>query len=60
MNEPLTGSMTLNGYDFSGNYKPQVQREWLRVQAGAQPLPTDQTKLNYLNFYGNLMKIADQ
>ena len=60
VNEPLTGSMTLNGYDFSGNYKPQVQREWLRVQAGAQPLPTDQTKLNYLNFYGNLMKIADQ
>lgn len=57
--EPITGSLTLDGYDFSGNYKPQIQREWLRTQAGAQPLPTDQLKLNYLNFYGNLMKIAD-
>jgi choline-sulfatase len=57
--EPITGSITADGYDFAGNYKPQVQREWLRVQAGAQPLPTDQLKLNYLNFYGNLMKIAD-
>ncbi len=59
VNEPITGSMTADGYDFSGNYKPQIQREWLRAQVGAQPLPTDQLKLNYLNFYGNLMKIAD-
>ncbi|MDP4682484.1 MAG: sulfatase-like hydrolase/transferase, partial [Cyanobium sp. MAG_255] len=59
VDEPITGSMTAEGYDFSGNYKPQIQREWLRIQAGAQPLPTDELKLNYLNFYGNLMKIAD-
>ena len=59
VDEPITGSFTADGYDFSGNYKPQVQREWLRVQAGGQPLPTDELKLNYLNFYGNLMKIAD-
>jgi hypothetical protein len=51
--------MTADGYDFSGNYKPQIQREWLRTQVRAQPLPTDQLKLNHLNFYGNLMKIAD-
>jgi choline-sulfatase len=57
--EPITGSITADGYDFAGNYKPQIQREWLRAQVGAQPLPTDQLKLNYLNFYGNLMKIAD-
>ncbi len=59
VDEPITGSITSDGYDFSGNYKPQIQREWLRVQAGGQPLPTDELKLNYLNFYGNLMKIAD-
>lgn len=59
VDEPITGSLTADGYNFSGNYKPQIQREWLRVQPLAQPLPTDQLKLNYLNFYGNLMKIAD-
>jgi len=59
VDEPITGSITADGYDFSGNYKPQIQREWLRAQPLAQPLPTDQLKLNYLNFYGNLMKIAD-
>ena len=36
-----------------------MQREWLLAQAGAQPLPTDEMKLNYLNFYGNLLQIAD-
>jgi hypothetical protein len=36
-----------------------VQREWLLTQAVSQPLATDEMKLNYLNFYGNLMKIAD-
>jgi choline-sulfatase len=59
VNEPITGSITADGYAFSGNYKPQIQREWLRSQIAAQPLPTDQLKLNYLNFYGNLLKIAD-
>lgn len=59
VDEPITGSFTADGYNFSGNYKPQIQREWLRAQPLAQPLPTDQLKLNYLNFYGNLMKIAD-
>lgn len=37
VNEAITGSLTAEGYNFSGNYKPQIQREWLR----AQPLPTD-------------------
>ena len=59
VDEPIRGSMSANGYDFSGNYKPQIQREWLLAQAGGQQLPTDELKLNYLNFYGNLMKIAD-
>ena len=59
VDEQITGSITADGYDFAGNYKPQIQREWLRAQVGAQPLPTNQLKLNYLNFYGNLMKIAD-
>ena len=59
VDEQITGSITADGYDFAGNYKPQIQREWLRAQVGVQPLPTNQLKLNYLNFYGNLMKIAD-
>lgn len=59
VNEPITGSLSADGYSFSGNYKPQVQREWLRFQAAGQPLPTDELKLNYLNFYGNLLKIDD-
>ncbi|WP_115023842.1 sulfatase-like hydrolase/transferase [Synechococcus sp. UW69] len=58
--EPISDPVFVeNGIDFAGNYKPQVQREWLLAQAAAQPLPTDEMKLNYLNFYGNLMKIAD-
>jgi arylsulfatase A-like enzyme len=59
VDEPIRGSMTAEGYDFSGNYKPQIQREWLLTQLGAQPLLSDELKLNYLNFYGNLMKIVD-
>ena len=58
--EPIADPILVeNGIDFAGNYKPQVQREWLLAQAGSQPLPTNEMKLNYLNFYGNLMKIAD-
>ena len=58
--EPIADPILVkDGLDFAGNYKPQVQREWLLAQAGAQPLATDEMKLNYLNFYGNLMKIAD-
>ena len=58
--EPIVDPILVeDGLSFSGNYKPQVQREWLIAQAGAQPLPTDEMKLNYLNFYGNLLQIAD-
>ena len=60
VNEPILDPIVVdNGMDFAGNYKPQVQREWLLTQAVSQPLATDEMKLNYLNFYGNLMKIAD-
>ena len=58
--EPIASPMPVKqGLDFAGNYKPQIQREWLLAQASTQPLPTDEMKLNYLNFYGNLMRIAD-
>ena len=58
--EPIADPILVeNGIDFAGNYKPQVQREWLLSQAAAQPLPSHEMKLNYLNFYGNLMKLAD-
>ena len=60
VNEPIASPTAVQkGFDLAGNYKPQIQREWLVAQASAQPLPTDEMKLNYLNFYGNLMEIAD-
>ena len=60
VNEPIASPMPVKqGLDFAGNYKPQIQREWLLAQASTQPLPTDEMKLHYLNFYGNLMRIAD-
>ena len=60
VNEPIASPTAVQqGFELAGNYKPQIQREWLVAQASAQPLPTDEMKLNYLNFYGNLMEIAD-
>ena len=35
--ETITGFDHGYGYDFAGNYKPQIQRKWLRAQLGAQP-----------------------
>ena len=58
--EDLSGSLTIDGFDFTNNFKPQIQREWLESQVVSQPLLNDQMKLNYLNFYGNLMEIADR
>ncbi len=41
--------------------KPTAQRQFLALSAGGLgPLPARQDKLNYLNFYANLMKEADQ
>ena len=42
------------------NFKPTVQSQWNLAQQFAQPLLTDQQKLNYLNFYGNLLIDVDQ
>ncbi len=39
--------------------KPTVQAEFLRLFNASGPIPTPQMKLNYLNFYGNLMKASD-
>jgi choline-sulfatase len=40
--------------------KPTVQKQFLALTAvGLGPLPNDQDKVNYLNFYGNLMKESD-
>jgi choline-sulfatase len=40
--------------------KPTVQREFLALSnAGLGSLTTKQQKLDYINFYGNLMKLAD-
>src|SRR3984957_17405278 len=40
--------------------KPTVQAEFLRLFNASGPIPTPQMKLNYLNFYGNLMKASDE
>ncbi len=40
--------------------KPTVQKEFLALSAaGMGALATKQQKLDYINFYGNLMKLAD-
>jgi choline-sulfatase len=40
--------------------KPSAQREFLALSAlGFGPLNSDQEKRNYINFYGNLMKLQD-
>jgi len=45
--------------DLRANLKPSVQSQWRLLQYGGQPLFSDQEKLNYLNFYGNLLKDVD-
>jgi len=45
--------------NLRANLKPSVQSQWKLFQYGAQPLFTNKEKLNYLNFYGNLMKDVD-
>jgi arylsulfatase A-like enzyme len=41
------------------NYKPSVQTQWKVLQSYGQPMETDQAKLEYINFYGNLQKSVD-
>ncbi len=40
--------------------KPSAQRAFLRLSVGLGLLRKDQQKVNYLNFYANLMKASDQ
>ena len=40
--------------------KPSAQRQFLALSAGLGPLPTPQMKRNYLNFYGNLLRLSDR
>ncbi len=39
--------------------KPSVQAQFLKIFNLSGPIPTDQMKRNYLNFYANLMKASD-
>ena len=41
------------------NYKPNVQTQWTLMQSGVGQLFDRKDALNYLNFYGNLLKVAD-
>ena len=42
------------------NQKPDCQFSFLVSGLGLGPVPTDELKLQYLNFYGNLMKLNDR
>jgi arylsulfatase A-like enzyme len=47
--------------DESLNTKPSAQEDFLVLSSlGLGPLPRDQDKIDYLNFYGNLMKESDE
>jgi choline-sulfatase len=39
--------------------KPTVQKQFRDIFGLSGPLPTDRSKRNYVNFYGNLMKASD-
>jgi choline-sulfatase len=39
--------------------KPRCQAQFAKLFGASGPLPTREMKLNYLNFYGNLLKLAD-
>ena len=46
--------------DKKKNYKPQVQTEWTLTQEGNSQIFDSEGALNYLNFYGNLLKTTDE
>lgn len=41
------------------NFKPSIQSQWTELQALNGQLFDEAGALNYLNFYGNLLKVAD-
>ena len=45
--------------DKAKNFKPDVQTQWTLAQSGVGQLFDQEGALNYLNFYGNLLKVAD-
>ena len=45
--------------DKARNFKPDVQTQWTLAQSGVGQLFDQEGALNYLNFYGNLLKVAD-
>lgn len=61
-----TGQLTIEvpptrGENLNLNLKPSCQFNMLALSAGGLgPVPTDDLKLQYLNFYANLMKVNDK
>lgn len=45
--------------DLANNFKPTAHLQFLVKSAGLGTLETPQKKNNYLNFYGNLLKLVD-
>lgn len=48
------------GENLQFNFKPSCHHAFLQGSAGLGPVPSDAKKLQYLNFYGNLMKLNDR
>jgi choline-sulfatase len=58
---PLTIEVPPTAHEhLLSNQKPTCQANFLAFSSGLGPVPTDDLKLKYLNFYGNLMKLNDQ
>ena len=57
----LKGDITLPATVFESlDTKPGVQQQFLDIsKLGMKPLHDDQERLNYINFYGNLMMSSD-
>lgn len=60
-----TGSLTIGlpptfNENLDANLKPPCHQDFLVGSAALGPVNTDEKKLMYLNFYGNLMKLSDR
>jgi len=57
--EPPIGLPPTVEENLATNFKPSAHQQFLVKSAGLGALDTDQKKLDYLAFYGNLLKLVD-
>lgn len=56
---PLIAIPPTAGENLLANNKPLAQEQFKLASLGLGPLTTDEKQLNYINFYGNLMRRVD-